>query len=298
VKRINFTAPDASAGDPERIHGFPLTEPSLDVMLAPPAMGSEQMENIINATVDVTSMPGAYGSVLASRGDDDETEERWREFEVATRAFTILENKRAKNLEVKTPKWKVKSCHGLWKVDSLTDLTDSITAVSDTAPTAFRQMDKTVMALMRRWNYRQEYIDQYLSVGGLPMMVRQTLNFYQGFLHAVHQQSLRHSSTSWHDSSARVMLLHHSKKLQEVRQHSGTFFEFLVATYVYLREASKKKFQDLALLQGVHDRLDTIHPTASQAGSDSGTTKTSNTSLCPVRIARAENYTIFGRWNI
>jgi hypothetical protein len=224
-------------------------------------------------------MPGAYGSVLASRGDDDETEERWREFEVATRAFTILENKRAKNLEVKTPKWKVKSCHGLWKVDSLTDLTDSITAVSDTAPTAFRQMDKTVMALMRRWNYRQEYIDQYLSVGGLPMMVRQTLNFYQGFLHAVHQQSLRRSSTSWHDSSARVMLLHHSKKLQEVRQHSGTFFEFLVATYVYLREASKKKFQDLALLQGVHDRLDTIHPTASQAGSDSGTTKTSNKSL-------------------
>jgi hypothetical protein len=144
VKRINFTAPDSSAGDPEMIHGFSITEPGLDIMLAPPGMGSDQMENIINLTVDVTSMPGAYGSVLTSRGDDDETEERWREFEVATRAFTLLENKRAKNLEVKTPRWKDKSCHGLWKVDSLADLTKLITAVSDTAPKVLKQMDKTI----------------------------------------------------------------------------------------------------------------------------------------------------------
>jgi hypothetical protein len=122
-----------------------------------------------------------------------------------------------------------------------------------------------------------EYIDQYLSVGGLPMMIRQTLTNYQGLLHMVHQQCVKHPNTPWTNSSARVMLLHHSSKLQDVRQQSGSFFEFQVATHVYLQEAAKKRFQDLALMQGVHDRLDTLR-VGSQTGSDNGTAKTSNKS--------------------
>jgi hypothetical protein len=91
----------------------------------------------------------------------------------------------------------------------------------------------------------------------------------------VHQQCLKHSNTHWTKSSARVMLLHHSSKLQDVRQQSGLFFEFQVATHVYLQDAAKKRFQDLALMQGVHDRLDTLRA-GSQTGSDNGTARTSN----------------------
>jgi hypothetical protein len=75
----------------------------------------------------------------------------------------VAQIKQAKNLEVKIPRWKAKPCHRLWKVDSLANLTELITAVSDTAPKVLKQMDKTVMALMRQWNYKQEYIDQYLD---------------------------------------------------------------------------------------------------------------------------------------
>ena len=104
------------------------------------------------------------------------------------------------------------------------------------------------------------------------MMIWASMAFYQGFLQAVYQQVIK-NHTAWDNSWAQGMLTFHSKKLLAIRQNSQSFFELLVGNYVYLRDGTRKNYQDLALLQVVHDRLDAIRTTQHD---EEGPTKTPN----------------------
>ena len=198
---INFASPDTSAGDPKKLYEVLESNPTLDIAMALPDMGLDDMENLVNASVDVLSMPGAYGSVLTSRGDENEDNEYIRDMEVATRSLFYLDQRRAKRLYVKTPKWQAQSCHGLRKIDSVEMLADTIRAVAEHAAPATEQMEKTIRKVMTWFEYKTTYVDAYWYTGALPMMIRATLAFYQGFLQAVHQQTLRHP-TPWSESLA------------------------------------------------------------------------------------------------
>jgi len=109
----------------------------------------------------------------------------------------------------------------------------------------FDQQNDRIRTYLQRRHFSGEEIERFLAPGLWMRIIRETyLNFTQLL------QSLTHLSlTQGYTGLAEQMKCFHGDKLAQIQVYSPRYSVFLLRTYAYLRDASAKWFNDVALFQ-------------------------------------------------
>lgn len=138
-------------------------------------------------------------------------------------------------------------------------------------------------AIMYRCNFDRTSISLYLQAGLLPRIIQASHDRYIALLYKARQKVIEHGS--WDDSLGYEMILHHARETQNIRQYSVDWRNFVIQTYVYLRDAERKSYVDETMYESLFKR----HSVTPSAGTPSNNKRdgasTCSHCRCPVGTA-------------
>lgn len=245
----------------------------MDAALCPPHMTADERENFLETVVDVTALPGMFRS--------NKNSETTMDTDTATSIVATALGKRVSMTDVM---WRSPAKNALSKVKTQAHLYEVITGIERSGRIAFQQMEGRMRAIMYRCNFDRTSISLYLQAGLLPRMIRASHDRYIALLYKARQKVIEHGS--WDDSLGYEMVLHHARETQNIRQYSVDWRNFVIQTYVYLRDAEKKSYVDETMYKSLFKRQpfnpSAATPSNNKARDGSGTCSHCR---CPVGVA-------------
>ena len=167
--------------------------------------------------------------------------------------------------------YRAPSNNALKQIKCKEDLADFTERVGDTWEEAEEGMKSQIIATMDSMGYSYDSIEQYLQVGVLPRIIRDTHDNYVHLLMTVAGHATTVAAAGWRTSLPYYMLKLHSDKLLLIRRQSATYRELVLRNYAYMRDARKERFYNQKLNRNLWSLSDSTPaaPTASGTGGDS-----------------------------
>ena len=150
--------------------------------------------------------------------------------------------------------WKSKRNNALGRVRGKEMLMQMIRDIRGIESTAFQMQSDQWRSLLDYHRYSDTAARQYVVVGGLPHLVRQSFNLYMVLLSKLQAKALEVSG-DWESSHAAHLLKHHAYKLGLIRETSFSRRHLILQTYAYLRDANHKDFISPKVLESMVDDL-------------------------------------------
>jgi hypothetical protein len=215
-------------------------------LLAPPGAGSEVEKSLVNAALDVASLPGKniydYSAETALQ-------------EIST---TLSESLRGEEFQARgrigeDHRWKNATKDHLRTIKSLDDLRSSQELLHEIEEEAVANMENGWRAVLyEHMGWDEDTINLWLRVGVLPNIIRHSLQNYKALLSEVEYMS----SGNVMSRQAEIFLAHHASKLGMIRTHRArTRLQLVWMTYTYLRDARQNRFASQGLLSKQTDAL-------------------------------------------
>jgi hypothetical protein len=248
--------------------------PTIDKAIAPADMNRHDRQDMYNAAVDVTSLPGGWNS---SRGAAEELHQESQRIAQVT-ATILASSGRARRMEIQDNAWNTTLRHSLGKVKERADLFEFAKKLDKSEKPAFKQQGNLVQHYLFRRHYSEAYVSNYLRNGLLPKIVRDTFTNFAKLANDMRQ--LGHNHPSWESGPAQAMLVHHSNTLMELRRFSITRKQLILQMYVYLRDAQAKDFYHESMAEALWTRMATIGSSSPSKGKSEVTNGTTKCGQC------------------
>ena len=253
-----FTGSDPSVGDKKRIFGLPINGREIDATAGPPNMRDKDATELYCTAVDVTSLPGMFGSI--GNGADELYDEAQRTTEMAA---TLLSTAIGRKAQIHDSLWKTAKRHSMGTIKSVETLFKFVKGVGKAEKPAFEQQENAIQVFMLSRHYDDSTISEYCQSGFLPRLTQASFRHYNSMLSMVRQLAYDHPAF-WDQGPAKAMLNFHSERLLQIRQNSLTRKALVLQTYCYLRDANSKGFYHESMTESLWDRLASM--TKSQGG--------------------------------
>jgi hypothetical protein len=253
-----FTGSDPSVGDKKRIFGLPINGREIDATAGPPNMRDKDATELYCTAVEVTSLPGMFGSI--GHGADELYDEAQRTTEMAA---TLLSTAIGRKAQIHDSLWKTAKRHSMGTIKSVETLFKFVKGVGKAEKPAFEQQENAIQVFMLSRHYDDSTISEYCQSGFLPRLTHASFRYYNSMLSMVRQLAYDHPAF-WDQGPAKAMLNFHSERLLQIRQNSLTRKALVLQTYCYLRDANSKGFYHESMTESLWDRLASM--TKSQGG--------------------------------
>jgi hypothetical protein len=233
--------PDPSKGNEDVFFGVDanLGESELRSALCPGDMSESVAKGLMNATIDVVSMPGGFFG-----GDSSQASS---ELGILGEAVEELVNQRQGSSESSGRMdlhWRNKDRTSIRSIKSAETLRKRIIKLQKLQQKAIKRMvQATTNAMKRDGVVSAARISAWATRGFVTRLVTDTLNLYLG-LHQ-HLMGLANERRPW--SYIRVEVDHHVEELDLIRQTSECRLQCLGSVYIYLRDMSDKTWHCNAL---------------------------------------------------
>jgi hypothetical protein len=214
--------------------GLDLGSDKLLASLGPPGMTKRMSKELFDYPTDLLSLPGAW-STLGADEEDYETQQTFSQLS------DFLRTTPGSKHRGHDPGWKNKSHHALGKVKTMEALNMLAEEYLATKNRSLTYEASRLKEWMQLHHYSSKEVEEFQQTGGLPLVMRALTNLYEEMLTTMRTTALKHG-TIWEGSYAQAMLEYHKKELGHIRGMAGTRKDFLLTTYVYLRNASKSKW--------------------------------------------------------
>jgi hypothetical protein len=230
------------------VHGINMAnEAAAYRLLAPPGGGTEVERSLVNAAIDVSSLPG--------KGINDYNTAETALQEIST---TLSESLRGEEFQVRgriteDHRWKNATKDHLRSIKSAEDLRESQELLYDIEGEAVANMENGWRAVLyEHMGWDDDTVNLWLRVGVLPNLIRNSLLHYKALLTEVdYMCGGMHMS-----KQAEIFLNFHAKKLALIRTHRAcTRLQLVWMTYTYLRDARSGKFSSQSLQAKQTDAL-------------------------------------------
>jgi hypothetical protein len=140
----------------------------------------------------------------------------------------------------------------------------------------FKSQTKQLRGFMHKRGYEIDYIAVYVDSGGLPRMIRKSVELYKALVESVIQALRSFSEGSWKNSYAQSMLKHWATKLASSRKRAIDYRDHVIDVYVILRDAERKNFQDESFHRIMWKRFENLE---ASLGTGADTSRTTTPSL-------------------
>lgn len=167
-------------------------------------------------------------------------------------ATSIVATALGKKVSMTDVMWRSPTKNALSKVKTREQLYDIISGIERSARIAFQQQDGRMRAIMYKCNYDQVSIQLYLQAGLLPRMMRASHDRYIALLYKARQKVLEHGR--WDNSLGYEMITHHARETLNLRTYSVDWRNFIIQTYIYLRDAERKSYVDETMYESLFKR--------------------------------------------
>lgn len=247
--------------------GMDLNSDRLLASLGPPGMTKRMGKELFDYPADLLALPGAWGTLGTDNGEEYEAQQTFSQLS------DFLQSAPGTKHRSHDPGWKSKSHHALGKVKSAEALSLLVDTYLDTKSRALTYEASRLKDWMRNHHhYTSKEIEEYQQTGGLPLVMRQLASFYMEMLVALRTAALKHGA-AWEGSYAQAMLEYHKKELGHIRVMAGTRKDFLLSSYVYLRNSAKSKWTNQEIQSAMCVELNAALqalPTNFSGGGDNG----------------------------
>jgi hypothetical protein len=237
--------------------------PTIDKAIAPSDTNRRDRQDMYNAAVDVTSLPGGWNP---NKGAAEELHQESQRIAQVT-ATILSASGRARRMELTDNTWNSNLRHSLGKVKDRADLFQFAKKLDKSKKPAFKQQGNLAQHYLFQRHYSESYVNDYLRNGLLPRLVQNTFVNFAKLANDMRQ--LAHGHPSWESGPASAMLDHHSSKLMELRRFSITRKQLILQVYVYLRDAQSKDFYHEFMAEALWTRMGTL--SSPQKGKGPGT---------------------------
>lgn len=255
---------DPSVGNKEQIYNISHDNvDEMDVALCPPHMTEDERENFLEAVVDVTALPGMFRS--------SESSDVMMDTDTAT---SIVATALGKKVSISDVMWRTPSKNAISKVKTQAQLYELISGVEKAGKIAFQQQEGRMRAIMYRCNYDRSDIQLYLQAGLLPRMMRASYDRYIQLLYKARQKVIDHGG--WENGLGYEMIVHHGRETMNIRQYSVDWRNFVIQTYIYLRDAETKSYVDGTMYEGLFKREPSTQSSNNPSSSNSKTRERSS----------------------
>jgi hypothetical protein len=241
-----FRGSDPSVGDKKRIFGMAINGREIAAAAGPPDMRTRDADELFNAAVDVTSLPGMFSGGGSAQNDEVER--------TTQMAASLLSTAIGKKAQIHDSLWKTAKRHALNQIRTVDGLFKFVKKVGKAENPAFEQQENALQLFMYHRHYDAEVIDDYVEHGFLSRLTQRTFQNYSSLLSAIRQLAYDHPKF-WGEGPAKSMLTFHSDKLLQVREHALTRQALILQTYIYLRDAKAKSFYHESMTESLWDRL-------------------------------------------
>ena len=240
---VGLFSKDESTGDSKKAFGMTIDGTELETALCPDGMSSEDRQKLASHMVDVTAMPGTY-----HRNSSSEATE-YDKLSLIMDGMLAMQNAASGGSGsgiVSEKQWKVRNKCTLTTVSNMATLVKTATDTKSAESHIFEQQQLSITQFLRTRGFGESEIQQFLATGLFMRLINDTNTRYQKFLTLVMQSAVQ---DGYSGQLAESMIEYHTDKLVQIRLFSPSYYQFLVQTYAYLRDAEDKKFTDASMYQ-------------------------------------------------
>lgn len=245
---------DSSNGNEEKIYG--ISHDNIDEMdeaLCPPHMAVGEREHFMDSVIDILALPGMFFS-------NNGVGEQIAGVDIATAIVATALGKKKSSSEVI---FQTAGRNALSKIKTQAHPTETINGVERSMKIVFQQQEGRMRAVMYRCGYDQPSIQLYLQAGLLPRMVRASYARYIALLYKIRQKVIDHGG--WTTSLVYQMVNYHAYETLTLRKFAVDWRDFLIKTYVFLRDAERKSFVDTTMYEPLFKPLEEEAPPVAPA---------------------------------
>lgn len=238
---VGLFSKDESTGDSKKAFGMEINGNDLQKALCPEGMSSKERQTLAGHMVDVTAMPGTY-----HKNSSEEASE-YDKLSLIMDGMLAMHTAASGGAGIVSDKqWKQRSKLTLTTVKSLQDLVKVSTDTKTAESHIFEQQQSSISQFLRTCGFKTAEVQQFLCTGLFMRVVNDTNARYQKFLTLAMQSGVQ---DGYNGQLAQSMIEYHTKNLLQIRLFSPSYYQLLVQTYVYLRDAEEKKFADATMYQ-------------------------------------------------
>jgi hypothetical protein len=262
---VRLFSKDVSTGDNKSAFGIAISDGSkLEKALCPKGMSSRKdRAGLASCFTDVMAMPGTYHRNAAVERSDMEV--------MMEGTVALVAQATGNSLVLPEGQWKSERKARLSSIQSSSDLLALWESLVESESEIFEQQDDRIRTYMHDRHYSSTEIDQFLASGLFMRVITDTYNNYKTLL----QTLFSHNTVHGFNGLASELLKFHSGKLKQIRLFSQSYFQYLVRTYIYMREAAAAKFSHLnvlaPLVQDMYGRAIAEKPSGGGGGGGNGT---------------------------
>jgi hypothetical protein len=258
---------DPSTGNDSQIFGIDVMDQgALDLALGPDDLPGKDMLGLYERMMDVTALPE---TAPGRTGDTDVESEGGINEAVEISALALYSaNGSNEGRPKRAVLFQARRYNALVKIGNEQGLLNMADEVHGAYLRNEKAQMKQVQSFMFRRGYTTEAISWYVSYGALPRLIERTADHYKQLLVVIVSAARQYRDRKWESSYANTMLAHHGKHLGYIREGSETYRDLILGSYIYLRDAASKKFQDESFNQVLWRRVDQSIPHDEETDTD------------------------------
>jgi hypothetical protein len=233
---LPFGDHDPSVGNPAFIYGVNIqNKAALESLFSLPGLPEGHVGQSMSMLADVTSLPGKpnHGTNTA---DEDTTQLLF--------------------LALQTLNQQVDSVDSLWKnrdaihhIKSDIDLGKAFTDIRKAWKNAQTYRNSKVGSYLYKQGYQHAAVEAISKVPGIMHLNNTMYCLYLELLDKVRTLWFYQHPPAWKGSLSQVMLKHHATELLDKQTYSHSYVDFLLSTYVYLRDAQHERFAHTSMME-------------------------------------------------
>lgn len=237
---------DESVGVKDTAFGIQVKhDPNLVKALCPQGLSKEMRDELTEAVLDATALPGMYQHVSDSMIDPGEM--------AAMIQQGLQVGATANGRVYRDVRWKSQAKIALRTLKCVDDIDTLQERLADIETNATDNMYRDMRSVLARLHLPEEWFSRYLWVGLLPFLGRRSLELYIELVMFLRGKA--HGSIGW--TGAKVAIDYYTKNLEIIRTGSTIRIAHLCETYIFLRESRAQNWNPSKLRDKYHDSLET-----------------------------------------
>lgn len=242
---------DPSTGNSRMIYGEHI--PRIREEAGPPGMRAKDVDELFEAALDVSELPGTSVSKYVKAEAQLEAETQGA-MQVAQ---AVIQAQGGSGSKVYDQTWMSIRRHGLRYVKDGATLLEVTKNVKKAKEAAFQKQTNRIFDFMIRRNYDEGEVDLYLASGFLPRIVAASFENYYSLLVQARELHMSHPEP-WDGGPADTLVQHHSEKLLMLRMNAESRRDLILRTYAYLRDSAQKSYYHESQTEALWDRMSTL----------------------------------------
>jgi hypothetical protein len=211
--------------------------------LCPKGVTPEVRDELMEAAVDVCSLPGKLSTAEIAQWDQMG----------ATLSDLSSQLQRRRNSHPRETQWKTNSKNAMGQMRTLEDLLEGAKEVGSQRRQVYANMRSRMLDTLCHAGWELHKALLYYQIGLLPNVVRLTMeHYYKMFLHLRTLGTTR--PENW-DTLGKVHTAHHAEKLRIIRYNASSRAQLIMHNYMYLRDARERDFSSNSLTGAITTAL-------------------------------------------